>query len=89
LLQRRSAYAGVLAAVLDLAGERAERVALPEEPALDDSWAEPEAFSGCTSHGQMRPGRPAQPQPITIHRSATNQAARNDATRNNAARRAA
>ncbi|MBI5720288.1 MAG: nitrate reductase molybdenum cofactor assembly chaperone [Burkholderiales bacterium] len=59
-------FAAVLAAVLDLAGEKAERVPLPEEPALDESWAEPEAFGGCSSQGQARPD---QPQPIHIHRS--------------------
>jgi nitrate reductase delta subunit len=70
LQARGSAYAAVPAAVLDLAGERAERVepvALPDEPTLDEAWAEPEAFSGCSSAGQARPG---QPQPIQVHRRA-------------------
>jgi nitrate reductase delta subunit len=58
-------YSAVLAAVLDLAGERAERVLLPEEPTLDESWAEPEAFGGCSTQGQSRPG---QPVPIQVHR---------------------
>jgi len=70
LLERQSPYASVLAAVLDLAGERAERVDLPAEPLLDESWAEPEAFGGCSSQGQSRPNeaqpvhivRPAKPQ---------------------------
>jgi nitrate reductase molybdenum cofactor assembly chaperone NarJ/NarW len=65
LLERKSTYASVLAAVLDLAGERAERVELPEEPALDAAWAEPEAFGGCSTAGQSRPG---QAQPIRIVR---------------------
>jgi nitrate reductase delta subunit len=68
LAERRSPYAGVLAAVLDLAGERAERVDLPAEPPLDESWAEPEAFGGCESSGQSRPN---EPQPIHIVRPAT------------------
>jgi len=67
LQQRGSRYAAVPAAVLDLAGERAERVALPEEPALDEAWAEPDAFGGCSSAGQARPG---QPQPVHVHRKA-------------------
>jgi len=67
LLERGSPYASVPAAVLDLAGERAERVALPEEPPLDDSWAEPEAFGGCDSSGHLRP---SEPQPIHIVRPA-------------------
>jgi nitrate reductase delta subunit len=68
LLDRRSPYASVLAAVLEMAGERVERVErvdLPEERALDDEWAEPEAFGGCSSQGQSRPD---QPQPIQIVR---------------------
>ena len=60
-------FAAVLGAVLDLAGEKAERVPLPEEPALDESWAEPEAFGGCSSQGQARADAP---QPIQIHRPA-------------------
>jgi nitrate reductase delta subunit len=67
LLERGSPYAAPLAALLDLAGERAERVPLPEEPALDEAWAEPEAFGGCSTAGQARPG---QPQPIRVVRRA-------------------
>ena len=63
LLQRESLYASVLAAVLDLAGEKAQAVKIPDEPAIDDSWAEPMAFDGCSTQGQARPG---QPQPIQI-----------------------
>ena len=63
LLKRESAYASVLAAVLDLAGERAQAVKIPDEPAIDDSWEEPMAFDGCSTQGQARPG---QPQPIQI-----------------------
>jgi nitrate reductase delta subunit len=65
LIERGSPYASVLGAVLDLAGERAERVELPAEPALDEAWAEPEAFDGCSTRGQARPG---QPQPIEVVR---------------------
>jgi nitrate reductase delta subunit len=67
LLRRQSPYASVLAAVLDLAGEKAQAVTLPEDAALDDSWAEPLAFDGCSTQGQ---GRPGQPQPIQIVRRA-------------------
>jgi nitrate reductase delta subunit len=63
LLKRESAYASVLAAVLDLAGEKAQAVKVPDEPAIDDSWEEPMAFDGCSTQGQARPG---QPQPIQI-----------------------
>lgn len=63
LLKRQSPYASVLAAVLDLAGEKAESVPVAAEPELDESWAEPEVFGGCSTEGQARPG---QPQPIRI-----------------------
>jgi nitrate reductase delta subunit len=70
LLKRQSAYASVIAAVLDLAGEKAQTVKLPEEPAIDDSWIEPLAFGGCSTAGQAAPG---QPQPIQIIRPAASQ----------------
>ena len=60
LLKRQSPYASVLAAVLDLAGEKAEPVPVAADPELDESWAEPEAFDGCSSAGQAKPGA-AQP----------------------------
>lgn len=63
LLRRESAHACVLAALLDLAGEKAQAVSVPPEPELDESWAEPMAFDGCSTQGQARPG---QPQPIQI-----------------------
>lgn len=63
LLGRQSPYASVLAAVLELAGEKAEAVAVAPEPDMDDSWAEPAVFGGCSTEGQAKPG---QPQPIRI-----------------------
>jgi nitrate reductase delta subunit len=65
LAERGSAYASVPAAVLDLAGEPAERVALPEEPGLDESWEEPAAFDGCSGAGQSRP---EGPKPVHVIR---------------------
>jgi len=62
---RGSPYAAVLAAVLELAGEGAEPVSIEDEPALDEAWAEPAAFGGCSSQGQAKPG---VPQPIHIIR---------------------
>jgi nitrate reductase molybdenum cofactor assembly chaperone NarJ/NarW len=65
LQQRQSAYASVIGALLELAGEKAQAVKLaPEEP-LDESWVEPAVFDGCSPQGQ---GRPDQPQPIRIVR---------------------
>ena len=68
LASRQSPYASVLAAVLELAGEKAEAVAIAAESDLDESWAEPEVFGGCSTEGQANPG---QPQPIRILRKST------------------
>ncbi len=65
LQQRQSRYAGILNALLELAGETVQAVNLAPEPPLDESWAEPVVFDGCASEGQTRPG---QPQPIHIVR---------------------
>ena len=72
LLKRQSPYASVVAAVLDLAGEKAQAVKLPEEPAIDETWEEPPAFGGCSTQGQAAPG---QPQPIQIMKRPPAQAA--------------
>lgn len=61
LLKSNSPYASVLAAVLELAGEKAEAVAVAPEPEIDESWSEPEVFGGCSTEGQAKPG---EPQPI-------------------------
>ncbi|RDJ99732.1 nitrate reductase molybdenum cofactor assembly chaperone [Paraburkholderia lacunae] len=63
LTRRESAYAGVLAALLDLAGEPTKIVEVPVEPNLDETWSEPAAFGGCSSDGQRSPG---EPQPVRI-----------------------
>ena len=61
LQQRESAYASVLGALLELAGEKAQAVKLaPEEP-LDESWAEPPVFDGCSSKGQAQARRSRSP----------------------------
>ena len=66
-LQRRGTpYASALGALLDLAGEKAQAVKLAAEPPLDESWAEPPVFDGCSTKGQAAPG---QPQPIRIVRA--------------------
>ena len=68
LRERQSAYASVLGALLDLAGEKAQAVAplKAEVESLDESWEEPLAFDGCSTQGQARPG---QPQPIHVIRN--------------------
>jgi len=68
LLKRNSPYASVLAAVLELAGEKAEAVAVAPEPEMDESWAEPEVFGGCSTEGQAKPGAP---QPIQFVKKQT------------------
>jgi nitrate reductase molybdenum cofactor assembly chaperone NarJ/NarW len=66
LRQRDSAYASVLGALLDLAGEKPQPVKPAADEPLDESWAEPVVFDGCSSKGQAKPG---QAQPIHIVRS--------------------
>ena len=66
LLAQASPYASVVAAVLEVAGQRAQPVALPPEPSMDEAWAEPEAFGGCSTQGQAKPG---QPQPVQFVRN--------------------
>ena len=65
LQQRDSAYASVLGALLELAGEKAMPVKPAADEPLDESWAEPVVFDGCSSKGQ---GRPDQAQPIHVIR---------------------
>jgi nitrate reductase molybdenum cofactor assembly chaperone NarJ/NarW len=65
LQHQGSAYASVLGALIELAGEKAQPVAPPAEVPLDESWAEPVVFDGCSSNGQAKPG---QPQPVRIVR---------------------
>ena len=67
LQQRHTPYASALGALLELAGETAQPVKPPADEALDDSWAEPPAFGGCSTAGQAGPG---QPQPIQFVRAA-------------------
>ena len=65
LLQRESPYAAVIAAVLEMAGEKPQAVSITQDEPMDESWAEPQAFDGCSTRGQARPG---EAQPIHIVR---------------------
>ena len=65
LQQRESAYAAVLGALLELAGEKAQAVTIPAEEPMDALWQEPVVFDGCSTKGQAKPG---QAQPIHIVR---------------------
>jgi nitrate reductase delta subunit len=66
---RGSAYASVLGALLDMAGRKAQPVEPAREAEMDESWAEPPAFDGCSKQGQARPG---EPQPVRIVRKTDN-----------------
>ena len=70
LVKRESRYASVVGALIELAGERAHAVKIQPDEALDDSWAEPLAFDGCSSRGQAKPGA-AQPIHLVRKSSAT------------------
>ncbi len=78
LQKRESAYASVLGALLELAGEKAQPVAPAAEEPLDEAWEEPPVFGGCSTKGQARPG---DPQPIRmLHRNSQSGAAEAPAT---------
>ena len=68
LCKRGSAYASLLGALIELAGEKAQPVEPRAEEPLDESWAEPVVFDGCSAKGQSRPG---QPQPVHLIRNST------------------
>ena len=65
LQHRGSPYASILGALLELAGEKAQAITPVAEAPLDESWAEPVVFDGCSTKGQARPG---QAQPIHLVR---------------------
>ena len=67
LRERASPYASVLGALLELAGEKAQAVALAAEPALDETWVEPPVFDGCSTRGQAKPGQPPELQGRGAH----------------------
>ncbi len=70
LVQRSSPYASAVAAVLELAGQKVQSVSVAAEESMDDVWQEPEAFSGCSTKGQSKPG---EAQPIHFVRKAAPQ----------------
>lgn len=60
LHERRSAYAAVVGALLELAGEKVQATKPAADAPLDEAWEEPAAFGGCP-----RP-QPGAPQPIHV-----------------------
>lgn len=67
LREKGSSYAALVAAVLELSGQKVQAVPVPADEPLDESWAEPEVFGGCSTRGQAAPGKP---QPVQIVRRA-------------------
>ena len=68
LLKRESPYATIVAAVLELAGQKVQAVPVVADEAMDEAWVEPMAFDGCSTKGQAKPG---EAQPIHfVHKSA-------------------
>ncbi|MCC6193687.1 MAG: nitrate reductase molybdenum cofactor assembly chaperone [Burkholderiales bacterium] len=65
LVKRESAYASVLAALLEVAGEKVTAVTPAADDPLDQSWEEPAAFDGCSTRGQERA---SATQPVQIVR---------------------
>lgn len=61
LLARASPYASVIAAVLELAGERVQPLAPTAQAPVDETWAEPQAFGACGSGGPELPAAAAEP----------------------------
>ncbi len=80
LVRRESSYASLAGALLELAGERAEAVSIPDEQDMDEAWAEPEVFGGCSTDGQAsasanNPSQPEGTQPLYfIPKAATSSA---------------
>ncbi len=64
LQKRGSPYASVIGALLELAGEEAQPVAIAPDLPIDVSWEEPEVFDGCPSPGSKDVVPSEQPQPI-------------------------
>lgn len=57
LVSRNNKYAWLIAAAIEFSGEKFKIVELKhEEESLDEEWAEPPAFGGCSTRGQSKPG---------------------------------
>jgi nitrate reductase delta subunit len=67
--RRRSDYATVLRALLDLVDAPVRAMpALPDEPSLDESWEEPAAFDGCGAGASGDQGASGTQPPLrTVH----------------------
>jgi nitrate reductase delta subunit len=67
LVARNNRYAWLIAAAIEFSGEKFKIVELKiQEASMDEEWAEPPAFGGCTTHGQSKPG---EEQPLQFIKS--------------------
>jgi nitrate reductase delta subunit len=72
LLKRDSRYASALGALLDLAGESARAVQIPDDEPFDATWADPVAFDGCSTAGASSPSAMPDVHPVQIVRRESN-----------------
>jgi nitrate reductase delta subunit len=57
LVARNNRYAWLIAAAIEFSGEKFKVVELKiQEESMDEEWAEPPAFGGCSTRGQSKPG---------------------------------
>jgi nitrate reductase delta subunit len=42
--------------VLEICGQHVQAVPIVADESMDDVWQEPEAFGGCSTQGQSKPG---------------------------------
>jgi len=67
LVSRNNRYAWLIAAAIEFSGEKFKIVELKvQEESMDEEWAEPPAFGGCTTRGQSKPG---EEQPLQFIKS--------------------
>ncbi len=67
LVSRNNRYAWLIAAAIEFSGEKIKIVELKvQEESMDEEWAEPPAFGGCTTRGQSKPG---EEQPLQFIKS--------------------
>ena len=66
LQKRGSSYASVIGALLELAGEDAQPVAIAPDLPIDVSWEEPVVFDGCPSQDSKDAIPSSRPQPIHL-----------------------
>ncbi len=66
LVARNNRYAWLIAAAIEFSGEKFKIIELKmEEASMDEEWAEPQVFGGCTTRGQSKPG---EEQPLQFIR---------------------